>query len=114
MCHSYSTSVFWFQSSVVVVARRSMTQSLIYLQSNQMNRPWERRTHFNYYNSCFCKCWNLSGKHTNAAGLKQLSMDQTPSEDNRSDEEVAFSHGTMFLIIAISHKKFLQSKPGEL
>ena len=33
------------------------------------------------------KSWNVSDKYTwdNAGGLKQLSMDQTLSEDNRSD-----------------------------
>ena len=34
-----------------------------------------------------CECWNVSDKYTwdNAGDLKQLSMDQTLSEDNRSD-----------------------------
>ena len=34
-----------------------------------------------------CESWNMSDKYTwdNAADLKQLSMDQTLSEDNRSD-----------------------------
>ena len=39
--------------------------------------------------------WNVSGKYTwdNAGYLKQLSIDQTRSEDKRSDEEAVFSHG---------------------
>ena len=34
-----------------------------------------------------CESWNVSDKYTwdNAEDLKQLSMDQTLSEDNRSD-----------------------------
>ena len=34
-----------------------------------------------------CKSWNVSDKYTwdDAGDLKQLSMDQTLSEDNRSD-----------------------------
>ena len=34
-----------------------------------------------------CESWNLSHKYTwdNAGDLKQLSMDQTLTEDNRSD-----------------------------
>ena len=34
-----------------------------------------------------CESWNVSDKYTwdNAGDLKQLSMDQTLSEDNRSD-----------------------------
>ena len=34
-----------------------------------------------------CKSWNVSDKYTsdNAGDLKQFSMDQTISEDNRSD-----------------------------
>ena len=34
-----------------------------------------------------CESWNVSDKYTwnNAGDLKQLSMDQTFSEDNRSD-----------------------------
>ena len=34
-----------------------------------------------------CKSWNVNDKYTwdNAGDLKQLSMDQTLSEDNRSD-----------------------------
>ena len=34
-----------------------------------------------------CESWNVSDKYTwdNAGDLKQLSMDQTRSEDNRSD-----------------------------
>ena len=34
-----------------------------------------------------CECWNVRDKNSsdNAADLKQLSMDQTRSEDNRSD-----------------------------
>ena len=58
----------------------------------------------------------MSDKYTwdNAGDLKQLSMDQTLSEDNRGDQEVVFSHGTHVLITAISHKRCLQSTPGEL
>ena len=42
-----------------------------------------------------CESWNVSDKYTwdNAGDLKQLSMDQTFSEDNRSDQEAVFSHG---------------------
>ena len=34
-----------------------------------------------------CESWNVSDKYTldNAGDLKQLSMDQTLSDDNRSD-----------------------------
>ena len=37
--------------------------------------------------SAVCENWNVSDKYTwdNAEDLKQLSMDQTLSEDNRSD-----------------------------
>ena len=46
------------------------------------------------------ECWNVSEKYTwdNAADLKQLSMDQTCSEDNRSHLEAIFSHGNTSLI----------------
>ena len=38
--------------------------------------------------------WNVSEKYTwdNAGDFKQLSMDQTLSEDNRSDQEAVFFH----------------------
>ena len=32
-----------------------------------------------------CESWNVSDKYTYAGDLKQLPMDQTLSEDNRSD-----------------------------
>ena len=39
------------------------------------------------FTTAVCESWNVSDKHTwdNAEDLKQLSMDQTLSEDNRSD-----------------------------
>ena len=42
-----------------------------------------------------CESWNVSDKkytRDNAGDLKQLSMDQTLSEDNRSDQDAIFSH----------------------
>ena len=39
------------------------------------------------FTTAVCKSWNASDKYTwdNAGDLNQLSMDQTFSEDNRSD-----------------------------
>ena len=39
------------------------------------------------FTTTVCKSWNVSDKYTwdNAGDLEQLSMDQTLSEDNRSD-----------------------------
>ena len=39
------------------------------------------------FTTALCKSWNVSDKYTldNAGDLKQLSTDQTLSEDNRSD-----------------------------
>ena len=39
------------------------------------------------FTTAVCESWNVSDKYTwdNAGDLKQLSMDQTLSEDNRSD-----------------------------
>ena len=39
------------------------------------------------FTTAVCDSWNVSGKYTwdNAGDLKQLSMGQTLSEDNRSD-----------------------------
>ena len=39
------------------------------------------------FTTAICENWNASDKYTwdNAGDLKQLSMDQTFSEDNRSD-----------------------------
>ena len=39
------------------------------------------------FTTAICERWNVSDKYTwdNAGDLKQLSMDQTLSEDNRSD-----------------------------
>ena len=39
------------------------------------------------FTSAVCESWNMSDKYTwdTAGDLKQLSMDQTLSEDNRSD-----------------------------
>ena len=39
------------------------------------------------FTTAVCESWNASDKYTwdNAGDLKQLSMDQTLSEDNRSD-----------------------------
>ena len=39
------------------------------------------------FTTVVCESWNVSDKYTwdNARDLKQLSMDQTLSEDNRSD-----------------------------
>ena len=39
------------------------------------------------FTTAACKSWNVSDKYTwdNVGDLKQLSMDQTLSEDNRSD-----------------------------
>ena len=39
------------------------------------------------FTTAVCESWNVSDKYTwdNAGDLKQLSMDQTRSEDNRSD-----------------------------
>ena len=45
--------------------------------------------------------------------MKQLSMDHTGSEDNRSDKEAIFSHGNTLLIITVYRKRRLQSIPGE-
>ena len=47
------------------------------------------------FTTAVCESWNVSDKYTwdNAGDLKQLSMDQTLSKDNRSDEEAVFSHG---------------------
>ena len=45
-----------------------------------------------HFTTAFCESWNVSDKYTwdNAGDLKQLSMDQTLSEDNRSDSEIVF------------------------
>ena len=39
------------------------------------------------FTTAVCESWNVSGKYTwdNAGDLKQLSMDQTLSENSRSD-----------------------------
>ena len=39
------------------------------------------------FTAAICESWNVSDKYTwdNAGDLKQLSMDQTLSEDNRRD-----------------------------
>ena len=39
------------------------------------------------FTTAVCKSWNVGDKYTwdNASDLKQLSIDQTVSEDNRSD-----------------------------
>ena len=39
------------------------------------------------FTTAVCESWNVSDKYTwdNAGDLKQLSMDQTLSKDNRSD-----------------------------
>ena len=39
------------------------------------------------FTTAVCESWNVSDKYTwdNAEDLKQVSMDQTLSEDNRSD-----------------------------
>ena len=39
------------------------------------------------FTTAVCESWNVSDKYTwdNAGDLKQLSMDQTLSEDNKSD-----------------------------
>ena len=39
------------------------------------------------FTTAVCESWNVSDKYTwdNAGNLKQLSIDQTLSEDNRSD-----------------------------
>ena len=39
------------------------------------------------FTTAVCESWNVSGKYTwdNAGHLKQLSMDQTLSENSRSD-----------------------------
>ena len=46
------------------------------------------------FTTAVCKSWNVSDKYTwdNARDHKQLSMDQTLSKDNRSNQEVVFSH----------------------
>ena len=38
------------------------------------------------FTTAVCECWNVSEKYAwdNAGNLKQLPMDQTRSEDNRS------------------------------
>ena len=59
----------------------------------------------------------MSDKYTpdNAGDHKQLSMDQTLNKDNRRDLKGNFSRvNAYFFIIAISHKRLLQSTPGEL
>ena len=45
-----------------------------------------------------CESWNVSDKYTwdNAGDLKQLSMDQPLSEDNRSDKDAVF-HMVMYV-----------------
>ena len=47
------------------------------------------------FTTAVCERWNMSDKYTwdNAGDLKQLSMDQTLSEDSRSNQETIFSHG---------------------
>ena len=44
-----------------------------------------------------CESCNVSDKYTwyNAGDLKQLSVDQTLIEDNRSDKDAVFSHGNV-------------------
>ena len=44
------------------------------------------------FTAAVCERWNVSDKYTwdNAGDLKQLSMDQTFSEDNRSDKGVFY------------------------
>ena len=44
------------------------------------------------FTTAVCESCNVSDKYTwdNARDLKQLSMDQTLSEDNRSDKEALF------------------------
>ena len=46
------------------------------------------------FTTAVCESWNVSDKYTwdNAGDLKQLFMDQTLREDNRSDKEAVFSH----------------------
>ena len=44
------------------------------------------------FTTAVCESWNVSDKYTwdNAGDHKQLSIDQTLREDNRSDKEAAF------------------------
>ena len=44
------------------------------------------------FTKAVCESWNVSDKYTwgNAGDFKQLSMDQTLSEENRSDLEAVF------------------------
>ena len=46
------------------------------------------------FTTAVCKSWNVSDKYTwdNAGDLKQLSIDQALSEDNRSDQEAVFDN----------------------
>ena len=47
------------------------------------------------FTTAVSESWNVSYKYTwdNAGDLKQLSIDQTLSEDNRSDQGGSFLHG---------------------
>ena len=47
------------------------------------------------FTTAVCESWNVSDKYTwdDTGDLKQLSTDQTLSEDHRSDSEAVFSHG---------------------
>ena len=63
----------------------------------------------------YSESWNVNNKYTwdNAGDVKQLSMDQTLSGVIKRQSQ--FLHGkACFLITAVSHKRFLQSAPGEL
>ena len=46
------------------------------------------------FTTAVCESWNVNYKYTwdNAGDLKQLSMDQTLSEDNRSNQETVHSN----------------------
>ena len=49
------------------------------------------------FKTAVCESWNVSDKYTwdNAGDLKQLSMDQTLNEDNKSGQETVFRMVTL-------------------
>ena len=61
-------------------------QDNLFLWRKSSSTGQESRTH-STFTTAVCKSWNVSDKYTwdNAGDLKLLSMDQTLSEDNRSD-----------------------------
>ena len=63
----------------------------------------------------YSESWNVNNKYAwdNAGDVKQLSKDQTLYGVIKRQWQ--FLHGkAYFFITAVSHKRFLQSAPGEL